>query len=69
MQTHLHTHTQTKRLQTIGHTKWSSSKQAVKERVLGTFVDPESSTYVDLITYFTETIKNEKFKPNIRAKA
>lgn len=61
-------HTQYKRLQTIGDTRWSS-KQTSIERIFGTFGDPKSSMYVDLITSFTTIIKNEKFKPDIRVKA
>jgi hypothetical protein len=57
-----------KRLQTIGETRWSSKQTAV-ERIFGTFGDPKSSIYVDLIIAFTKVVQGEKFKPDIRAKA
>ncbi|XP_050065875.1 uncharacterized protein LOC126554927 [Aphis gossypii] len=57
-----------KRLQTIGETRWSSKQTAV-ERIFGTFGDPKSSMYVDLIIAFTKVVQGEKFKPDIRAKA
>ncbi|KAL4089590.1 hypothetical protein QTP88_024603 [Uroleucon formosanum] len=57
-----------KRLQTIGETRWSS-KQTVVERIFGTFGDPKSSMYTDLIIAFTKVVQGEKFKPDIRAKA
>ncbi|KAL4090126.1 hypothetical protein QTP88_025025 [Uroleucon formosanum] len=57
-----------KRLQTIGETRWSSKQTAV-ERIFGTFGDPKSSMYTDLIIAFTKVVEGEKFKPDIRAKA
>jgi hypothetical protein len=57
-----------KRLQTIGETRWSSKQTAV-ERIFGTFGDPKSSMYIDLIIAFTKVVQGEKFKPDIRAKA